>query len=65
MYKSRNQAEQFNSNYKIIDTKIKSIMKEDIKGIAVDEIEWNKIKEEFNNKTTTYIYMDEKKEMQK
>ncbi len=65
MYKSRNQAEQFNSNYKIIDTKIKSIMKEDIKGIAVDEIEWNKIKEEFNNKTKTYIYMDEKKEMQK
>ena len=57
------QSIKFNQEIIKIEELLNKIYEKKYKVIAVDMEEWNKIKEKFNSKKTTYTYMEEPKEL--
>lgn len=60
VYNTQNMSEVFNNDLPIIENMIKSILNIDYKCIAVNDNEWQKIKNEFNNHQKKYNLIDEK-----
>ena len=60
VYEKNSDVEYFNNNYKTIDKLLSNNYNEMVRGIAVNEKEWEIIKTEFNNKTKKYEYIEEK-----
>ena len=63
LYEDNELLEKFNNNYKTIDKILLNSYNKPLRGIAVDNASWEKIKKEFNNKEKTYEYIDEEKEI--
>ena len=63
LYEDSELLEKFNNNYKTIDKILLNSYNKPLRGIAVDNASWKKIKKEFNNKEKTYEYIDEEKEI--
>ena len=59
LYKNEEDVQTFNQNLNDIDKSLLEELKENIRGIAVNEPKWNKIKQEFNSHKVKYTYIEE------
>lgn len=61
LYKTKRMELEFNVNIPLIDELLEKVFHQPYKAVATNESDWNKIKEEFNSKIKTYVYMEEPK----
>lgn len=58
-------SKELNEHFVIVDEYFSFLFGETVKFIAVDKKEWEKIKDDFNNKKIDYVYKEEKFDIQK